>query len=235
MSSLNRIDQRFAALKLQNKKALITFITAGDPDLKATETLVLEMEKAGADIIELGVPFSDPVAEGPVIQAASERALKSGTTLKDIFTLVKNLRQKTDIPILLMMYLNCIFKYGKEKFFENCVESGIDGVIVPDMPFEERDEISAESKKAGVYAINLVAPTSKERIKEIASESEGFLYCVSSLGVTGQRSNFSTDFDDSFNSTAWEVDTWGSDCSDCPFRSCLTRQHWCWPPSSQVV
>jgi tryptophan synthase alpha chain len=198
VSSVNRIDKSFADLKHQNKKALITFITAGDPDMETTENLVLEMEQAGADVIELGVPFSDPVAEGPVIQEASERALKRGTTLKEIFALVKKLRQKTDIPILLMMYLNCIFKYGKEKFFANCVESGIDGVIVPDMPFEERDEIFDEAKKAGVYSINLVAPTSRERIKEIACESEGFLYCVSSLGVTGQRNNFSTNFDDFF-------------------------------------
>jgi tryptophan synthase alpha chain len=195
----NRIDKRFAQLKLQNKKALITFITAGDPDIATTENLVLEMERAGADIIELGVPFSDPVAEGPVIQEASKRALKSDTTLKEIFLLVKRLRQKTDMPILLMMYLNCIYKYGKERFFENCSESGIDGVIVPDMPFEERDEISDEAKKYGVYSINLVAPTSKERIKKIAGASEGFLYCVSSVGVTGERSSFSTDFDEFFS------------------------------------
>ena len=196
---MNRIDKKFVELKAQNKKALITFITAGDPDIKTTEELVLEMECAGADIIELGVPFSDPVAEGPTIQAASERALKNGVSLDDIFMLVNRLRQKTAIPILLMMYLNCIYKYGKERFFSMCAENGVDAVIVPDMPFEERDEISAEAKKYNVYSINLVAPTSNDRIKQIAKESQGFLYCVSSLGVTGQRSNFTTDFSSFFS------------------------------------
>ena len=190
----NRIDEKFAELKEQNKKALITFVTAGDPDIKTTEELVMEMIGEGADIIELGVPFSDPVAEGPVIQAASERALKNGVSLDDIFMLVKRLRVKTNVPILLMMYLNCIYKFGKERFFSLCAECGVDGMIVPDMPFEERDEIRAEANKYNVYSISLVAPTSDERIKKIAEESQGFLYCVSSLGVTGQRSDFTTDF-----------------------------------------
>ena len=195
----NRIDEKFAELKGQNKKALITFVTAGDPNIETTEKLVLEMERAGADIIELGVPFSDPVAEGPVIQAASGRALKNGVCLDDIFMLVKRIRQKTNVPILLMMYLNCIYKFGKDRFFSLCAENGVDGVIVPDMPFEERDEISAEAKKYNVYSISLVAPTSNERIKKIAKESQGFLYCVSSLGVTGQRSGFTTDFSSFFS------------------------------------
>lgn len=195
---MNRIDEKFIELKAKNEKALITFVTAGDPDIETTEKLVLEMVAAGADIIELGVPFSDPVAEGPVIEAASARALLNGVNLYDIFLLVKKLRVKTDVPILLMMYLNSIFRFGKERFFALCRESGIDGVIVPDMPFEEKGEIAEEAKKAGVYSISLVAPTSKDRIKMIAEASEGFLYCVSSLGVTGQRSSFSTNFEEFF-------------------------------------
>jgi len=196
---MNRIDKAFRNLKLNNQKALITFVTAGDPNIETTEKLVLEIVKDGADIVELGVPFSDPVAEGPVIQAASERALKNGANLMQIFALVKRLRQKINVPILLMMYLNCIFKFGKERFFSMCEECGIDGVIVPDMPFEEKAEIEAEAKEYGIFSISLVAPTSQERIKTIAQESEGFLYCVSSLGVTGQRNDFSTDFNEFFS------------------------------------
>lgn len=196
---MNRIDVKFANLKSQGKKALITFVTAGDPDLVITEKLVLEMEKAGADIIELGVPFSDPVAEGPIIQAASARSLKNNTNLNDIFNLVVRLRQKTQVPILLMMYLNCIYNFGKDNFFSMCSQSGIDGVIVPDMPFEERSELSFEAHKHGIYSISLVAPTSNDRIKAIAEESEGFLYCVSSIGVTGTRSSFKTNFDEFFS------------------------------------
>ncbi len=194
----NRIDSCFEELKAQGRKALVTFVTAGDPDMETTGKLVLSMFENGADIIELGVPFSDPIAEGPTIQKASLRSLKNGTTLDMIFRLVKDLRTKTDKPLILMMYLNTIFKYGTEKFFGLCKECQIDGVIVPDMPFEERDEILEYAEKAGVYNINLVAPTSKGRIKSIAAESKGFLYCVSSTGVTGTRSSFTTDFDSFF-------------------------------------
>ena len=195
---MNRIDKTFDRLKKEEKKALITFITAGDPAIEITEKLVFAMEEAGADLIELGVPFSDPVAEGPVIQAASERALQSGTTLVSVFALVEGLRKKTQIPLLLMMYRNSIYKYGDGRFFEDCVKNGIDGVIVPDLPFEERREIAETASKRDVHLINLVAPTSGERIKKIAPESGGFLYCVSSLGVTGQRHAFATDFESFF-------------------------------------
>lgn len=191
----NRIDKCFEELKAHNKKALITFVTAGDPDMETTEKTVLKMFESGADIIELGVPFSDPIAEGPTIQRASLRSLKGGTTLDKIFDLVKSLREKTDKPLLLMMYINTIFKYGTERFFENCKAVSIDGVIVPDMPFEERDEIQDTADKYGIYNINLVAPTSKERIKMIAEKSKGFVYVVSSLGVTGTRKEITTDFD----------------------------------------
>ncbi len=191
----NRIDTCFDRLKEENKKALITFITAGDPSIEASEKNVLAMLDNGADIVEIGVAFSDPIAEGPTIQKASLRALEGGVNLDDIFSMVKRLREKTDKPLLLMMYLNTIFRYGTEKFFALCKENQIDGVIVPDMPFEEREEISAEADKNGIYSISLVAPTSKERVKMIADESKGFLYVVSSLGVTGTRKEISTDFE----------------------------------------
>lgn len=190
----NRIDACFEQLKAKGEKALVTFVTAGDPDFDTTEKCVLEMFDKGAGIVELGVPFSDPIAEGPVIQRASLRSLNAGTTLDKIFTLVKKLREKTDKPLLLMMYINTIYKYGVEKFFTNCTENQIDGVIVPDLPFEERDEIASQAEKYGVYNINLVAPTSADRVEMIAKESRGFLYVVSSLGVTGTRSEITTDF-----------------------------------------
>lgn len=192
---MNRIDQAFERLQKQGKKALITFITAGDAGLDTTERLVLQLERSGADVIELGIPFSDPIAEGPVIQKASVRALQNGTKLTDIFDLVKRLREKTQVPLVMMMYLNSIFGFGTEKFFSLCAEMGIDGVIVPDMPYEEKDEIQEAADRNGVYSISLVAPTSHERIAMIAKESKGFLYCVSSTGVTGVRSDYTTDFD----------------------------------------
>lgn len=193
---MNRIDKKFQ--ELGEEKALITFVTAGDPDLDTTKKLVLEMEKSGADLIELGVPFSDPIAEGPTIQKASLRALKGGITLVKIFGLVRELRKETDMPLLLMMYVNTIYRFGTQRFFDLCVETGIDGVIVPDLPFEEKDELDSFAKAADVRLISLVAPTSHQRIAEIASAAEGFLYCVSSTGVTGTRSEFKTDFDEFF-------------------------------------
>lgn len=195
---MNRIDRKFSQLKEKGEKALIPFVTAGDPDLGTTEKLVLSMLDAGADLVEIGVPFSDPVAEGPVIQKASKRALDAGTTLVKIFETVKHLREKTDEPLLLMMYLNSIFRFGTERFFKLCSETGVDGVIVPDMPYEERDEIQETADRFGVIPISMVAPTSHERIAMIASAAKGFLYCVSSTGVTGTRSKFTTDFGEFF-------------------------------------
>ncbi len=195
---MNRIDRKFNQLREENKKALITFITAGDPDMDTTVETVLEMYSSGADIVELGVPFSDPIAEGVTIQESSLRSLKGGTTLDRIFEAVERIRAKTDEPLVLMMYLNTIFVYGCGKFFEKCSSYGVDGVIVPDMPYEEREEILPYSKKYGVYNINLVSPASHDRIKRIAADSEGFLYCVSSNGVTGVRSEYKTDFDSFF-------------------------------------
>ena len=196
---MNRIDATFQKLQEQGRKALIPFVTAGDAGLDTTEQLVLQLEASGADIIELGVPFSDPIAEGPVIQEASVRSLENGTKLVDIFDLVKRLREKTQVPLLLMLYINSIFGFGTERFFQLCAESGVDGVIVPDLPYEEQDEIQEAADRAGVYSISMVAPTSQERIAMIASAAKGFLYCVSSTGVTGMRKEFTTDFDAFFH------------------------------------
>lgn len=184
---MNRIEKAF-----KDKKAFIAFITGGDPDIETTEKLIIAMAEAGADIIEIGIPFSDPVAEGIVIQEADERALSNGCTVDKLFEMVKRVRKKVEIPLLFMTYVNPIFVYGKEKFLQNCVNSGIDGIIVPDLPFEEKEELADECEKHGITQISMIAPTSKERIKNIAKSAEGFLYCVSSLGVTGVRSEINT-------------------------------------------
>ena len=178
------------------KKAFIPFITAGDQGIDTTEKYIRTMAKAGASLIEIGIPFSDPVAEGPVIQAASERALSTGVTTDDIFDMVKRLRTGTEpltIPLVFMTYLNPIYVYGVESFMTRCEEVGIQGVIVPDCPLEEKQELSHQAKTHGVAVISLIAPTSEQRIEEIASQAEGFVYCVSSLGVTGMRSDIKTD------------------------------------------
>ena len=200
---MNRIDKKLQQLKAENKKALITYVTCGDGGYDTTESAVLKMAENGADIIELGVPFSDPIAEGPVIQAASERALKNGTTLKGIFEMVKRLRSKTNIPLLLMMYVNSIFRFGTEKFFTMCEDTGIDGVIVPDLPFEEKEEIQESADKHSIINISLITPTSTDRIKE----AKGFVYCVSSTGVTGMRSRFTTDFNQFIGEIKKHTDT----------------------------
>lgn len=177
---MNRIETALAELENKGEKALVTFITAGDPDLETTEKLVLEMFESGSDIVEIGVPFSDPVAEGKVVQEASLRSLANGTDLTKILGTVENLRRKTDKPILLVMYVNTIFRFGTKKFFELCREKGVDGVIVPDLPFEEKDEIRSYADDNGIIPISLVTPTSRSRIESITSDARGFLYCVSS-------------------------------------------------------
>lgn len=168
-------------------KAFIPFITAGDPSLAVTEKLVIEMAKAGADLIELGIPFSDPVAEGPVIQAADYRALEGGATTDKIFAMLQRLRRSCDVPIAFMTYINPIFTYGAERFMKHCRETGVAAVIVPDLPFEEKDELMPFCSSYDVTLISMVAPTSHDRIRTIAREAQGFIYCVSSLGVTGVR------------------------------------------------
>lgn len=177
----------------ENGKAFIPFITCGDPDLETTYKSVMAAIENGADLIELGIPFSDPTAEGPVIQGANLRALSGGVTTDEIFDLVKRLRGDTDIPMVFMTYANVVFSYGSEKFISICSDIGIDGLIIPDLPYEEKDEFLPYCKKYGVDLISLIAPTSGDRVAMIANEAEGFIYVVSSLGVTGTRSSIETD------------------------------------------
>lgn len=176
-------------------KAFIPFITCGDPNLETTEKLVYAMEEAGADLIELGIPFSDPTAEGPVIQEANIRALsgEERVTTDRIFELVRKLRKRVKVPMVFMTYANVVFSYGSEKFISTCKEIGIDGLILPDIPYEEKDEFDPICKKYDVDLISLIAPASHDRISMIAGEASGFIYCVSSLGVTGTRTEITTD------------------------------------------
>lgn len=177
----------------ENGKAFIPFITCGDPDLETTARVVREAGKNGADLIELGIPFSDPTAEGPVIQGANIRALAGGVTTDKVFELVRDLRTDVTIPMVFMTYANVVFSYGAEKFISTCKEIGIDGLILPDLPFEEKEEFQPVCDKYGVDLISLIAPTSEQRIGMIAKEAQGFIYLVSSLGVTGTRSEIKTD------------------------------------------
>ena len=177
----------------ENKKAFIGFLTAGDPGADETVEYILEMERAGADLIEIGIPFSDPTAEGIVIQEANIRALKNGMTTSGVFEIVKKVREKSNIPLVFLTYINPVYKYGYEKFFSECKEIGIDGIIVPDVPYEEKYEIEGIANKFDVDVISLIAPTSEHRIKKIAKEARGFIYVVSSVGVTGIRSEIKTD------------------------------------------
>lgn len=179
----------------KNNKALIPFVTAGDPNLTITEQLIPAMALAGADLIEIGIPFSDPVAEGIVIQEADMRALAAGATTDKIFAMAARIRGKIDTPLAFMTYINPIFVYGTERFLAKCSECGIDALIVPDMPFEEKHELLPYCKQYKVDLISLIAPTSGDRITAIAKEAEGFIYCVSSMGVTGVRNEITTDLD----------------------------------------
>ena len=187
---MSRIKEAF-----NNKKAFIPFITCGDPDIDTTKALVKEMVKNGADLVELGIPFSDPTAEGPTIQGANIRALSGGVNKDKIFAMVKSLRDEDgiSIPLVFMTYANVVFSYGSDRFFKTCQEIGIDGVILPDLPYEEKGEFEDVSDKYGVDLISLIAPTSANRIAMIAKEAKGFIYIVSSLGVTGTRTSITTD------------------------------------------
>lgn len=187
---MSRIKSAF-----ENGKAFIPFITCGDPDLETTEKVVRAAAENGADLIELGIPFSDPTAEGPVIQGANMRALANGTTTDKIFDMVKNIRKDINVPMVFMTYANVVFSYGAEKFISICNQIGIDGLILPDLPFEEKDEFLPICRKYDVDLISLVAPTSANRIEMISRQAEGFIYIVSSLGVTGTRSEISTDLE----------------------------------------
>ncbi len=177
----------------RNGKAFIAFLTCGDPDVETTAAAVRAAADSGADLIELGIPFSDPTAEGPVIQGANIRALRGGITMDKVFELVRDLRRDVKIPLVFMTYANVIFSYGAVRFISACRDIGIDGLILPDLPFEEKDEFQPICRRYGVDLISLIAPTSNDRIAMIAKEAEGFVYIVSSLGVTGTRSEISTD------------------------------------------
>lgn len=185
---MSKIKQAF-----ESNKAFIAFITCGDPDLETTETAIRAAVSGGADLIELGIPFSDPTAEGPVIQGANLRALKGGITTDKIFAFVENLRQDITVPMVFMTYSNVVFSYGAEDFLSACSRLNIDGLILPDLPFEEKEEFLPVCQKYGIDLISLIAPTSKDQIAKIAKEAEGFLYIVSSLGVTGVRNKIQTD------------------------------------------
>ncbi len=189
---MNRIDKKFKILREQNRRAFMPYLCAGDPTPEHTGKLLLTLEKAGADLIELGVPFSDPIADGPTIQRASERALKHRISLHQILEMVKTLRQQTDIPIALMSYYNPIFSMGESAFCEAAQDAGVDGVIVPDLPPEEAQPLLEAATHYNLSTIFLVAPTSSpERMQRIASVSTGFIYCVSLTGVTGARATLS--------------------------------------------
>lgn len=184
----NRIASAF-----EKKKAFIGFLTAGDPNFDQSYKNIMAMIEAGADLVEIGIPFSDPIAEGVVIQEADVRSLNAGMTTDKAFEMAAMIREKTDIPLVFMTYLNPVFKYGYDRFFAKCAEIGVDGLICPDMPFEEKAEADAAAKAHGISIISMIAPTSEARIKAIAEDAEGFLYIVSSLGVTGVRSEIKTD------------------------------------------
>jgi len=191
----------------KNGKAFIPFITCGDPDLETTAKVVREAVKNGADLVELGIPFSDPTAEGPVIQGANLRALNGGVTTDKVFDLVRDLRTDVEVPMVFMTYSNVVFSYGAEKFISTCKEIGIDGLILPDLPFEEKEEFLPLCKQYDVDLISLIAPTSENRIAMIAKEADGFIYLVSSLGVTGVRSEIKTDLESIVNVIRANTDT----------------------------
>lgn len=181
------------AQAFKNGKAFIGFVTGGDPSLAKSAEYILEMIRGGADLVEIGIPFSDPMAEGPVIQEASIRALAAGATVDKLFDLVATVRKKTEVPLVFMTYLNPVFNYGYPRFFSRCADLGVDGIIIPDLPYEEKGELVEIAAGFGVDVISLIAPTSEQRIKQIAQEASGFIYVVSSMGVTGMRSEIKTD------------------------------------------
>ncbi len=180
----------------ENKKAFIGFVTGGDPTLDKSLEFILSMVEAGADLIEIGIPFSDPIAEGPVIQEANIRALAVNTDTESIFRLVTMVREKSEVPLVLLTYVNPVFKYGYERFFARCKEAGVDGIIMPDLPYEEKGELADIAEVHGIDVISLIAPTSNARIQMIAKEAKGFLYVVSSMGVTGVRQEISVNLDE---------------------------------------
>ncbi len=204
---MNRIDKKFAELKALNKKALIMYISAGDPDIKKSEEFVYALEKGGTDIIELGIPFSDPLADGPVIQEAGLRSISGGFNFEKLGILVKSIRKTSEIPLVVMVYYSSIICYGTEKFVSLMEEIGIDGVIIPDLPYEEYDEVKPYIDKTDIYMIPLVAVTSGDRVPMLVKDAKGFVYCVSSLGVTGGNSNFDARIDGFLSEVKKNTDT----------------------------
>ncbi len=190
---INEKNKIKKAFETPNKKAFIAFLTAGDPDADSTVKFILEMERAGADLIEIGIPFSDPTAEGVVIQDANIRALKGGMTTDGVFDIVRRVREQSQIPLCFMTYLNPVFHYGYDRFFAKCEELAVDGIIIPDLPYEEKAEVEEPANRHNVAVISMIAPTSESRIQMIAKEADGFIYVVSSMGVTGVRSEIKTD------------------------------------------
>lgn len=186
----SRIERTFENLKRCNGKALIPYITCGDPDLQATMRLVLALERMGAAIVELGIPYSDPLADGPVIQRASQRALRNHINIDNIFDMISKLREQSEIPLIFLVYYNLVFRYGIDRFLENCMKNGIDGLVIPDLPLEERQGLYEQMNAYSIDLIPMVAPTSENRIREIVQLGSGFVYCISSKGVTGARSSF---------------------------------------------
>ncbi len=190
---MNRIDEKMRVLKDTGKKAFITYTTAGLPDMETTEKIMFAQEEAGIDVMEIGVPFSDPVADGPVIQDASYEAILNGATLEKIFELMKNVRSKgLKTPVVFMMYYNTVYHYGLEQFVKQCVACGVDGVIIPDLPYEEQSELQSyiEKTKDATILLQLISPVSKDRIPELVKDAKGFVYCISQMGVTGGTADF---------------------------------------------
>ncbi len=188
----NRIENKLKVLQEKNEKALITYMTAGLPDMEGTKAIIRAQEEAGTDIVELGIPFSDPIADGPVIQQASYESIQKGTNLRKVFAMVEALRQDCQIPLVFMMYYNTVLHYGLREFADKCAKCGVDGLIIPDLPFEEQGELqnALEKVEGAPILLQLVSPVSKDRIPAIVQNARGFVYCVSSMGVTGQEADF---------------------------------------------
>ena len=203
---MNLIEKTFEKLKAVNKVAFIPFIVAGHPTIEKTEELVLLLEQEGADLIEIGIPFSDPLADGPVIESAAQKSIQNGTKVNQVFNSILNLRKKTNIPIILLVYFNTILATGISEFIKKCIESNVNGLVIPDLPYEERDELLSLIKETDISLIPLVTPTSNNRIEKIVSDCKGFVYCVSSLGVTGIRKNFNKDISSFLNSVRQYTD-----------------------------
>jgi tryptophan synthase alpha chain len=203
---MNRIIDKFNTLKENKEKAFITYMMAGYPNLTTTKDLILEQAKAGVDVIEIGVPFSDPLADGPVIQEVGYQAVQNYVTIHEVFSLVEDARKDTEVPLILMLYYNTVLYYGVEKFIKACVQVGVDGLIIPDLPLEEQDEILEHLDTDDLILIQLIAPTSLKRLPELLAKAKGFIYCISSLGVTGQKDGFHSTLKDFLTTLRGQTD-----------------------------